>query len=81
MKHSGFVAYLLIVLFYPGQLFTMVSGRTLELGAAPVATLTAGLALLQYSVMRDVAPLYIRVGNAVALSFSAVILVLVLGGR
>lgn len=62
----GYIAYVMICAFGFLQLFDMVRGLNRNLGHIPVISLLCGLALLQVSVMRDGAPLYIQIGNAVS---------------
>lgn len=62
----GYIAYVLICAFGFLQLFDMVRGLNRNLGHVPVISLLCGLALLQVSIMRDGAPLYIQIGNAVS---------------
>lgn len=63
----GYLAYVLICAFGFLQLVDMVRGENRDLGRLPLVSLITGLALLQFQVMRDGAPLYIIVGNAASL--------------
>lgn len=63
----GYVAYFLICAFGFLQLFNMVRGSNRDLGRLPLVSLVAGLALLEYQVIRDGAPTYIYWGNAASL--------------
>ena len=76
----GFLGYVFITLFYPVQLVGMIARRNVDLGLLPMVSLIIGLSLVQYAAMRDGAPVYIRIGNAVAFAFGLAILILLLLG-
>lgn len=75
----GYIAYILICAFGPIQLFSMIRGRDFDLGHFPVATLIAGLSLLQYQLMADGAQTYLIVGNGTALGFNLLNIAWILG--
>lgn len=69
----GYIAYVLIVAFSWLQLFFSFRGRTINLGAWPLVSLTAGLAALQVALFLGPAtPLYLLVGNGLSFLGTAV---------
>lgn len=74
----GYVAYAFICFFNPLQLFSMVRRRNINLGAWPLVSLTLGLALLELSFLWVTAPMYVVIGTAVSLTFTAINLMQVL---
>jgi len=77
----GFVAYFFIVLFSPIQLWGMWRGKNIDLGVRPLASLILGLVLLQGTFFYVTVPLYVFVGTATSLTFTAAIAACVVYSR
>ena len=77
----GYVAYFFIVLFSPMQLFLMAKGKNIDLGVWPLASLILGLVLLQGTFFYVTVPLYVFVGTATSLTFTAAIAACVVHSR
>ncbi len=73
----GYLGYFFLLVFYPVQLFGMISKRNIDLGILPMISLSVGLMLLQFSYVGHSIPHYIVVGNATSLIFSCIILTVV----
>ena len=78
----GYLAYVLIGLFYPLQLFFMFRGKNVNLGSWPLISLTAGLVVLQASFLFvPFIPAYVVWGNLVNTAFALINLFYVLKSR
>lgn len=78
----GYLAYVLIGLFYPLQLFFMFRGKNVNLGSWPLISLTAGLVTLQASFLFvPFIPAYVVWGNLVNTGFALINLFYVLKSR
>ena len=74
----GYLAYALICAFSPLQLWGMVRGKNIDLGAWPLVSLTAGLALLAGTFAFVTVPMYVIVGTTVSMAGCAANLALIL---